>query len=260
MKSTLINGQAIKLLNWFFDHQVKSVDIHLRCPNYPNAEYKSDNWTWITRHESLSHEKALALLGWCSFKNCHGADIFLRPHRHDKQAILFLDDLPIERALAVSKKYQSIIIETSPNNHQLWLFISRSLDTSDRKRAQQYLAKLGYTDKGSLSGDHLGRLCGYRSQKRKCWVKYVGQYNTAPYNPIIEKLSTFPQGGACAKKREGFSSQSERDFSWVLTNIRKGVATKILTEMLTLYASERGKPAPSKYAMRTVRRAMEILT
>lgn len=260
MNYSSIYNQTDILLKWFFAHQASAVDIHVRSPKVVGADYKSDDWIWITRHEALSLEKAMHLLSWCRSKNCNGSDIFIRPHRHDQQPILFLDDLTIKDARMVSRKYQSIIIETSPGNTQVWLALSRSLNENERKLAQQFIASRGLTDKGSISGDHLGRLCGYKSQKRNFWVKYICQSYTELYSPILATPSTFPHGGACVKNISGTPSMSERDFSWVLSNFRKGICATKLTELLTISASQRGKPAPAKYASRTVRRAMQILT
>lgn len=260
MNYNSIYSQSEILLNWFFDNHSSSIDIHVRSPKYKGADYNSDDWIWITQHEALSKDKAINLLSWCRSKNCNGSDIFIRPHRHDQQPILFMDDLTIEDARMVSRKYRSIIIETSHGNTQVWLALSQSLHENERKLAQQYIASRGLTDKGSISGEHLGRLCGYKSQKRNFWVKYIGQSYAPLYNPILAIPSTFPHGGACVKNMSGSPSMSERDFSWVLSNFRKGICATKLTELLTISASQRGKPAPAKYASRTVRRAMQILT
>ena len=192
-----IYNQTEILLNWFFENQASAVDIQVRIPKFIGADYKSDDWIWITKHEALSQEKAMRLLSWCRNKNCNGSDIFIRPHRHDQQPILFMDDLTLAKARMVSRKYRSIIVETSPGNTQVWLALSKSLSVRERKLAQQYISSRGLTDKGSLSGDHLGRLCGYKSQKRNFWVKYIDQSCAPLYNPILATSSTFPHGGAC---------------------------------------------------------------
>ena len=249
------------MLQWFFNQGVSSVDIHLRCPKFKNAEYRSDDWIWLTSHQKLSYEKAHDLMKWCRFKNCNGSDIFIRPHRHDEQPIIFLDDLTLEKALLVSRKYRSLVIETSPNNTQVWISLKKSLSEENRKLIQEHISKLGFTDKGSISGEHLGRLCGFKSQKRAYWVKHISESTSKRYDPPDLRASPFPQGGACANiRQEGPSSLSEKDFSWALSEIRKGVGPEELIRSLAISAENRGKPAPMKYATRTVRRAIEILT
>jgi hypothetical protein len=262
MSTSKSSFQANAMLQWFFKQGVSSVDIHLRCPKFKNAKYKSDDWIWLTSHEKLSLDKANSLMKWCRFKNYNGSDIFIRPHRHDKQPVIFLDDLTLDKAMLVSKKYRSLLIETSPNNTQVWVSLEKSISEKDRKLLQEHISTLGFTDKGSISGEHLGRLCGFKSHKRNYWVKYVKESSSKQYEPPILKLSPFPQGGACAKIRheEGAPSQSEKDFSWVLSEIRKGNCPNKIISFLAASAEARGKPAPMKYATRTVRRAIEILT
>ena len=197
---------------------------------------------------------------WCRFKNYKGCDIFIRPHRHDKQPIIFLDDLSLEKAIRVSKKYRSLIIETSQDNTQVWISLEKSLCESDRKLLQQHISTVGFTDQGSISGEHFGRLCGFKSQKRNYWVRHIKASSSKRYRPPTLRASPFPQGGACAKIRPEGSSLSEKDFSWVLSETRKGVPSDKLISSLARSAEARGKPAPMKYAVRTVRRALEILT
>lgn len=249
------------MLQWFFRQGVSSLDIHLRCPKFKNAEYRSDDWIWLTSHQKLSLEKANHLMKWCRFKNHKGSDVFIRPHRYDKQPIIFLDDLTLEKAMLVSRKYRSLLIETSPNNTQVWVSLEKSLSEGQRKALQAHISTLGFTDRGSVSGEHLGRLCGFKSQKRTYWVKHLSESTSKRYDPPNLRASPFPHGGACANSRqEGRSSLSETDFSWVLSEIRKGVRPDELIRSLATSAEARGKPAPMKYATRTVRRAIEILT
>jgi hypothetical protein len=249
------------MLEWFFGQGVSSLDIHLRCPKVKNAEYKSDDWIWLTSHQRLSMEKANELMKWCRYKNYKGSDIFIRPHRYDKQPIIFLDDLTLKKAMIVSRKYRSLLIETSPNNTQVWVSLERRLSEGERKVLQEHISTLGFTDKGSISGEHLGRLCGFKSQKRNYWVKHFSESNSKRYDPPDLRVSPFPQGGACANiRQEGQSSLSEKDFSWVLSETRKGIRPDDLIQSLATSAEARGKPAPMKYAVRTVRRAIELLT
>lgn len=248
------------MLDWFFENGVTSVDVHLRSPKFKGAAYSSDNWVWLTHHEDLSLQQAQGLLKWCRYKNYHGSDIYIRPFRHAEQPIIFLDDLSLLKASMVSDKYRSIVIETSPNNTQVWVALSKKLSEGNRKLVQQHIAELGFTDKGSISGEHLGRLCGFRSQKRNCWVKCIHNSYSIRYDPPNLSTTSFPRRGACVKKILTGRSQSEIDFSWVLSNARRGVSSEVLTNILASSAHAREKSAPLQYANRTVRRALKILT
>jgi hypothetical protein len=252
--------QTKSMLMWFYDQGVSSLDIHLRCPKIEGAKYRSDHWVWLTSHENLSFVNAEKMVKWCRYKNYHGSDIFIRPHRHAKQPIIFLDDISVKKAMLVSKKYKSQIIETSHNNTQVWISLTKSLSETERKVLQQHISRLGYSDKGSVSGDHLGRLCGFKSQKRNCWVKLLGTSSSKRYDPPDLVDNPLPQGGACANRRNGEKSQSEIDFSWVLSRLRVGESIELLRSILIEQASIRGKPQPKNYAERTVRNAIRVLT
>lgn len=260
MEHKSLLSQTDTMLRWFFENGVSTIDIHLRCPKVVNANYNSDDWFWLTQHNDLTMEKSLSLMKWCRFKNSKGSDIFIRPHRHDKQPIIFLDDLSLSKATMVSNKYRSIVIQTSPNNTQAWVVLSERLSENERKSIQQYISEKGFSDKGSISGEHLGRLCGFKSQKRKCWVKYVRSSQAIKYSPPKPEPSSLPRRGACANKNAGMKTMSEVEFSWVLSKARRGLSSNTLINILEKSAKARGKPSPEKYAERTVRRAIELLT
>lgn len=252
--------QSERMLEWFFTQGVRTVDIHLRCPKHPNAIYeRAEDWFWVTRHQDLSLDKARHIMKWCRHKNTNGADIYIRPHRHAKQPIIFLDDLDVRKAWKVARKYRSLVVQTSKDNTQVWLSLTKALSEKERLRVQQYIASLGFTDTGSVSGEHLGRLCGFRSQKRGCWVTLLGESEAKSYEPPDNVTPSPPRGGACAKKNGDEISQSERDFSWVLRELRRGALVDAITCSLARSARERGKPCPEKYAERSVRKAIAIL-
>jgi hypothetical protein len=259
MASMNHSTQTNFMLKWFFDVGVSSVDIHLRFPTVTGAEYQSNDWIWLTKHESLSLENAQKIIKWCRFKNYHGSDIFIRPHRYDRQPVVFLDDLSVSKAMTVANKYRAQVIETSPDNTQVWIALSKKLSEGERKTLQQYISKMDFTDKGSISGEHLGRLCAFRSQKRNHWVHHIHCSSAEKYTPPSLVASHFPQGGACANRELGVKSQSEKDFSWVLSRLRKGLSPDQVLRILCDSARLRGKMAPQKYAERTVQRAMKII-
>jgi hypothetical protein len=58
-------------------------------------------------------------------KNAHGSDIYFRPHGNTNHAVVFLDDVSVDNALKVAKKYTACVVETSPRNTQIWLGINK---------------------------------------------------------------------------------------------------------------------------------------
>lgn len=255
--------QSRAMISWFFDHGVSGVDIHVRVPKVSSPDYNNqDHWFWITEHEKLEKEKALSLLGFCKHKNVSGADVFIRPHRNGNHPILFLDDLDLTKAMMVAKKYSSLVVETSKGNHQVWLVTSESLDKGHRTSSQRHLSSLGFSDSGSVSGDHLGRLCGFKSQKRKCWVNLVERSKSSVYealqkfeNKPVDKY-LYPQGGARVEKEK---TQSELDISEVLRRLRLGDSKVDILSDLYRSSVARGKRTPRQYAERTLKKAISYL-
>jgi len=257
-------AQTEQMLRWFERIGVRSIDIHLRVPKMAKAAYDGPHWFWITEHEDEPIETAsLHLDAWLRFMNARGADIYIRPHGRQAQPVLFLDDLEIAKAVRISQKYSACVIETSANNTQVWLATESALTPSQRAYAQRHLCGLGYTDPGSISGEHLGRMCGMKSQKRHCWVNHVSSTEGRRYHPSWNTASpSLPQGGPCASKTRTESldlSSSAREFGWVLGRLRIGTPKEIVFRDLVRQAEARGKRASRGYATKTLENACKVL-
>jgi len=254
--------QTLLMLDWFIKNGVILFDVHLRIPKIREAEYRSADWIWLTEHEKISYEDVYMKLGnWLRYQNSQGADVFFRPHATVSHPVLFLDDVPIKKAFGVSERYSACVIETSSGNTQIWMLADRNLSKDERKNAQTYLSKLGYSDPGSVSGNHLGRLCGFKSQKRKCWVNLVRASSRSRYHPIIKNTS-LPLGGLCASEnilKKAHSSPSEREFGWVLGRLRSGVPLNRIEEDLLQASRQRGKRNPKVYTERTLKNARSMI-
>jgi len=249
---------------WFDRLGVETFDIHVRMPRVPDQDYKTGEWIWLANHENLACDHIISrLVGWLRQKNANGSDIFFRPHRHGRHNVIFPDDVPKNRARAVLGKYGGCAIETHPGNTQIWLKVDRRLTTPERKQAQIILRDLGFTDPGSVSGDHLGRICGFVSQKRKCWVNLAGTSDMGPWKPVLEEASPrlSPRGSCASKKndpRRPFrdTSASGREWGWVMGMPGSGMSFDIVLERLIAAANGRGKNNAAGYARRTVRKAV----
>lgn len=257
--------QVRSFLQWFSLQGVDSFDIHLRSPRTPDEDYKTGNWIWLNRHEAVSADRILSnLMGWLRYKNAKGSDIFFRPHKNGCHQVIFLDDIPTGMAQAICRKYACCIIETHPGNTQIWLKVDKRLSTEQRKQAQIQIKDLGLSDPGSISGDHLGRLCGFQSQKRKCWVNLIGTSKMLPFSPN-PATSPFlpPSGDFCASKRKfngpHDTSDSGREWGWVMGMLRTGLKPEIVTVRLIAAAQKRGKSNAEKYANYTVLKALSLI-
>jgi hypothetical protein len=188
--------------------------------------------------------------------NSKGGDVFIRPHGEASHGVIFLDDVPVSKAMTIAKKYSACVVCTSPGNTQIWLATDQKLDKQERKAVQQFFRGIGYTDPGSISGDHLGRICGVQSQKRDCWVNLLQTSLIKKYSPEVLATISCPEGQACALNNG--ASRSEVDFGWVLGLIRTGKSPIEVTQKLCDHARNRKKRNPQQYAERTVAKALLV--
>jgi hypothetical protein len=279
--------QIQTFLKWFSHQGVNAFDIYVRKPKSSKEDYKTGKWIWLNYNENVSADYIQnKLMMWIKYENAKGSDIYFRPYRDGKHAVIFLDDVPCDKALNVAKKYTACVVETSCNNTQIWLAIDKPLDKNDRKLAQRFLKNKGYTDSGSISGDHLGRLCGVKSQKHASWVNLIKTSIVKPYFPVFENDEShlFPPteniisvyntekmnkqkiedkiGGQCALKiipAGNDTSASGKEYGWVLGMLRNGIDHVRIKEKLLHVATKRKKGNADKYVEYTLQKAINIL-
>ncbi|ADL55550.1 RepB family DNA primase [Gallionella capsiferriformans] len=91
----------------------------------------------------------------------------------EPQSWLMMDDLTLNQSRRVAGERTHMIIQTSPGLHHLWLATSRLISIAERKACQQVLQQRYGGDAASVSGDHFGRLPGFKNIKRGKWVNFV---------------------------------------------------------------------------------------
>jgi len=185
-------------------------------------------------------------LAWARAENAHGADIYIRPARGHAWAVVFLDDVPEAFALEVAGTNGGLAIRTSPEGGcHLWLPTSCPLDEADRSRRQKWLAQQLGADPASTSGEHLGRLAGFRNWKRGgCWVNVL-----APAGPATEAQGT---GGSMPDR-----SPSGQEWGWTCRMLEGGVDPEMVYEALLAKAKGRRGEDAERYARRTLEKATE---
>jgi hypothetical protein len=211
-------------------------------------------------------------LAWLRASNVRCAEIYIRPARGYDWPLLFLDDVAVSIALKAVEEYGGLVVQTSAaGGCHVWLPIPRPLDELGRCRAQRWLANPFGADPASISGEHLGRLAGFKNWKRcGCWVnvllcrKAFGDTRKQLEIPP-EVLEREPRQGNLAgpgqpaqPNRAGRdTSPSGIDWAWVCNMLEAGMDPgKVQRELVTTAWSRRG-PDTERYAQRTVERAME---
>ena len=98
-------------------------------------------------------------------ENAHGAHIFVRPH--GAHALNLVDDLSVDAIARMTHAgfQPALVVETSPQNFQVWLKHGRTLDRNISSLAAQELAKRFGGDLSSADWRHFGRLAGFTNRK-----------------------------------------------------------------------------------------------
>lgn len=133
-------------------------------------------------------------LAWARAENAQQADIYLRPERGRSWPLIMIDDVALGRADAVAREVDALLVETSPaGGCHVWLRCDRALAEDERRRVQRtWLVKLG-GDPGSVSGEHLGRLAGFKNWKRGgCWVNVRPAAHGRPWVVVVDRTITPP--------------------------------------------------------------------
>ncbi len=219
-------------------------------------------------------------LGWAWVKNRSGHDVYIRPARGASWPVVFLDDLPPRKAVGIAHKYGAMAVETSRDNCQVWIRVSRPMSEPERATVQRSLVALVGADPMSASGDHFGRAVGYCNRKkgRDDFVVRVLEASGGTAldpGPYLSEPSVLPAPGGrravftpFTGSGGGAKSESEREYRYALARLdwakRRGRDPvgefAYLVGNIADRAVERGKRKSRTealiYAEKTVTRAM----
>jgi len=106
-------------------------------------------------------------IAWLKFQNLDGRNIYIRPK--GEHALSMVDDLTAEalERMKHSGFTPALIVETSPNNFQVWLNHGRTLPKAASTVAARSLAERFHGDRGAADWRHFGRLAGFTNRKDK---------------------------------------------------------------------------------------------
>ena len=201
-------------------------------------------------------------LGWARAENVRSAEVYVRPARGEPWSLTFLDDVPTQLARRITEKYCALAVETSPlGGCHLWLACQRPLEELERAAAQRWLAQRTGADPASTSGEHLGRLAGFKNWKRSgVWVNMVGASWHRSWDPTPalagRRQPTLRRGPAASRPRAGRdTSPSGRDWAWVCQLLESGHHPEAVYQRLVARARKRRGSDAERYARHTVDRA-----
>lgn len=236
-----------RMLAWWAMARLEVVDLAVRT---------SQGMTWHRAIE-IGHRH----LGWARALNARGGDVYIRPAREQVWGVVFLDDLPPRLALAIAAKYAALVVQTSVQGGcHVWLQSAAPLDEQRRRACQRKLAELCEADMASTSGEHLGRLAGYRNWKRGgCWVNVLAATVHRPWQPEeVHHFAAQPRPANPTRRGQTGrdTSQSAREWGWVCTLLESGVTPEIVYARLVESARTRRGNDAERYARHTVTRAV----
>jgi RepB DNA-primase from phage plasmid len=202
-------------------------------------------------------------LHWARAENVQHADIYIRPARGHAWPLVFVDDVVVDRAQAVAREVDALLVETSPaGGCHVWLRCDRVLTEGERRQAQRgWVARLD-ADPGSVSGEHLGRLAGFKNWKRGgCWVNVLAASRGDRTWTVVEDLTTSPRPPASPTRprdRDGVcdTTPSGQDWAWVCTRLEHGHQPDTIYPRLVDRARPRRGPDAERYARRTLEHAL----
>ena len=208
-------------------------------------------------------------LAWPRAANAHGAEVYIRPARGFAWPMVFLDDVAPALALEGVDRHGGLVVRTSPaGGCHLWLPCARPLDEEGRRRVQRWLAGRFGADPASVSGEHLGRLAGFRNWKRcGCWVNLLRSLVDPELRLVIPQEILDPKelspcrwakpDPADPYTRSGRdTSPSGLDWHWVCSMLEAGRDPEQVRRDLVATAWSRRGNYVERYAQRTVESAM----
>jgi hypothetical protein len=185
---------------------------------------------------------------------------------------VFLDDVTVAVAMKAVHRHGGLVVMTSARGGcHLWLPSAHPLDEEGRCRVQRWLAEKFGADMASISGEHLGRLAGFKNWKRcGCWVNVLACFLDprdlrrpleAPLDVLegraVPQTKPTESSGAGSPRHTGRdTSPSGMDWAWVCNMLEAGEDPgKLERELMAISWSRRGSDA-ERYAQRTVEKAL----
>lgn len=265
------------------------------CATFEVGIYDAARERMLTK--TWDKDTVMKSIPYLKYQNMQGNHIYIRPAgAHD---LTLMDDLSAKKIEQLRQDgfTPAAVIETSPNNYQLWLKHDRVLPTDVSTRVSRELAARYESDPGSADWRHYGRLAGFTN----CKPKY--QQTNGLYPFVVLREASGQQYGKTAellavvnaKHEAEIKADAERRASFVAsTNPDKYRATKsindfrndprysgdyhraelgyatyalsrgvtdreIVAAIMTRDLSHKGSTARQvEYAERTVKKAMEI--
>lgn len=245
-------GHTQRMLGWFQEQGIGTLDAAVR--------HRDGRMIW-QRNSALPP----GLLAWARAQNVRGADVYVRPARGEVWPVVLLDDVAPAVAMRIAGKYRALCVRTSAvGGCHVWLACTRELTEQERALAQRWLAPRAGADPASTSGEHLGRLAGFRNWKRAGeWVNVTACSGGRAWEPILEVQMRGSDRASvpvrCATTAGADLSQSAKEWGWVCGALEAGCQEDWIHQQLLARAAQRRGADAERYARRTLERARRYI-
>ena len=231
-------------------------------------------------------DACISSVAYLKSRNANGHHVLMKPHPDMEPFYLMADDLNMDllnahhRCIDGKWKPGRMVVETSPENYQVWIHCSRFLNLSEKR---YWLSKLR-SDPGADPHHRWGRCPGFRNRKEKhrdenngyplarlIWVDWkrtthIPRVHLGKSNQNV--LSPSTPGGVCHHLHSITRSNYERkdesaaDFAYAIALARRGydetvISQRILAER-TDWKNHSGENRKRYYLNRTVKNALKV--
>jgi len=205
--------------------------------------------------------------------NAKGLNILIRPLLDVEPCFLLLDDMKLSDVQKHAEKPGRLIIQTSPDNFQIWIKSNRPLSLDEKK----YWIKFFNADMGASPKRRWGRAPDFRNYKPQRaehpWGRIIFCTNGSASIPFVKIPTPSPEivkNNMVDKTTKSISlnisrnqydkgDESATDYSYTLALLVRGatdeqIKSRLLAERSDFHRSERNI---EKYLTRTIKKARE---
>lgn len=209
-------------------------------------------------------------ISYLKAENANGRHILIQPKAKIDSYYLLIDDLSkeiIDRQHCYFDKTirpGRMIIETSPNNYQVWIHFDRALSLEEKR----YWLKKLHNDPGSDPNGRWGRCPGFRNRKNK-YRDDNGMYPLSrliwiDWKNLVHIQSCYDQKDKIIVRSDyQHGSESETDFSYAMALVHQGFHNNEIKKRIRVerknWKNHTGERRMKDYLNRTVCKARYIV-
>ena len=252
--------------------------------------YFKGNWNLAVLDVTIGRwlvDTLISNIPYLKAQNSKGRHIVMQPSHHIESYYLMVDDIDISTMHIQHKdskgnwKPGRMVVETSPDNYQVWIHCSRSMHLNEKR----YWLKKMHNDPGADPNNRWGRCPGFRNRKEKyksenggyplaklIWVDWKNTTDIPLRLPskdvdTSKPFSPLPLGGVCRFEvnRSHYlrSDESSTDFAYALALMRRGYTNEQIRSRIKIervdWKNHKGAQKQEYYINCTIKKARDVI-